>query len=284
MFYGLGFRLWIFEASFSSSKNLQSSKNRNIRRRTSIFEELSSSKNPSIFEEDILHLRKRASPFSKNFIFEEPSIFDLPARRSNKFHFDFRSRRSNNSLSSIFDVRFRRSKNPPIFDCRPRRIHRSNIGRKNGGFFEDGGVLRIWGFFDLRVRRTKNPPSSIFSSRRPKNPSHLPPSRSEERTKNPPGISSSDPLLWQPPAPLSYPEIWIFRPIFHLEDRSEDRDRPFTPRGTVVSWANRPVGVRSCLVRPRPAAPLCAAPNRSARGMFGLWIRQVYTDTQDADM
>ena len=45
-------------------------------------------------------------------------------------------------------------------------------------------------------------------------------------------------------------------------------------RGTVVHWANRPVGVRSCLVPPRPAAPLRAAPNRSARSMFGFWIRK----------
>ena len=43
-----------------------------------------------------------------------------------------------------------------------------------------------------------------------------------------------------------------------------------------MSWANRLVGVRFCPVPPRPATPLCAAPNRSARGMFGFGIRQVF--------
>ena len=51
---------------------------------------------------------------------------------------------------------------------------------------------------------------------------------------------------------------------------------PWGARGSVVSWANRPFGVRSCPVRPRPAAPLRAAPNRSTRGMSRFWVRQVY--------
>ena len=46
-------------------------------------------------------------------------------------------------------------------------------------------------------------------------------------------------------------------------------------RGTAAFWANRPVGVPSCPSPPRPAAPPCAAPPRPARGMSGLWIRQV---------
>ena len=46
-------------------------------------------------------------------------------------------------------------------------------------------------------------------------------------------------------------------------------------RGTVVSWANRSVGVPSCPALPRPAAPPCAAPTRPARGMPGFWIRHV---------
>ena len=49
---------------------------------------------------------------------------------------------------------------------------------------------------------------------------------------------------------------------------------PWRVRGTVVSWANRFVGVPSCLVPPRPAVPPCAAPSRRARGMSGFWIRQ----------
>ena len=46
-------------------------------------------------------------------------------------------------------------------------------------------------------------------------------------------------------------------------------------RGTVISWANRSVGVPSCPARPRPAALPCAAPTRPARGMSGFWTRQI---------
>ena len=51
---------------------------------------------------------------------------------------------------------------------------------------------------------------------------------------------------------------------------------PWRVRGSVVSWANRFVGVPpSCLVPPRLAVPLCAASFRLARVMSGFWIRQV---------
>ena len=51
--------------------------------------------------------------------------------------------------------------------------------------------------------------------------------------------------------------------------------KPWRAMGTVASWANRPVGVQSCPAPLRPAAPPCASPPRPARGMSGLWIRQV---------
>ena len=44
---------------------------------------------------------------------------------------------------------------------------------------------------------------------------------------------------------------------------------------TVVSWANRSVGVPKCLALPRPATPPHSAPHRPARVMFGFWTRQV---------
>ena len=46
-------------------------------------------------------------------------------------------------------------------------------------------------------------------------------------------------------------------------------------RLTVGFWAARHVGVLFCLAPLRPAAPLCAAPTRTARGVFGFWIRTV---------
>ena len=46
-------------------------------------------------------------------------------------------------------------------------------------------------------------------------------------------------------------------------------------KGTVGLWATRPVGVLFCQVPPRPAAPPCAAPTRTALSMFGFWTWQV---------
>ena len=47
----------------------------------------------------------------------------------------------------------------------------------------------------------------------------------------------------------------------------------------VVSWANSPVvGFLYYPCPPGPAVPPCAAPYRPARGMFGLWNRQVDTN------
>ena len=64
---------------------------------------------------------------------------------------------------------------------------------------------------------------------------------------------------------------------------------PWRATGSVVPWANRPVGVPSCPAPPcpappcpappRPAAPLCAAPPRPARRMSEFWIQQVLLNT-----
>ena len=51
---------------------------------------------------------------------------------------------------------------------------------------------------------------------------------------------------------------------------------PWRVRRTVVSWANRSIGLPSCTVWPCPRpAPRCAAPGRPAPGIFGVWILQV---------
>ena len=50
---------------------------------------------------------------------------------------------------------------------------------------------------------------------------------------------------------------------------------PWRERGTVLSWANRFVGVPSCPAPPRLAAPPCVAQTRLAGDMFGFWNRQV---------
>ena len=123
----------------------------------------------------------------------------------------------------------------------------------------------------LRVRRTKTPslPSSTISARRTKNLLS----------------SSSEPLPSdQPsPGPLSSSVVWIFRPIFHLEDRSEDRSRPSTPLALLLS---RTALLRLGLYRlallcsnpPRPASPRPAAspprPGPPAREMCGFRIRK----------
>ena len=56
---------------------------------------------------------------------------------------------------------------------------------------------------------------------------------------------------------------------------------PWRARRSVISWANRPVGVPSCPAPPRPAAPPCAAPPRPARGMFELWIVKYWSPIHD---
>ena len=74
------------------------------------------------------------------------------------------------------------------------------------------------------------------------------------------------------------PTVYIGFPLFVLPQACP---RGFSSivwmvRGTVVSWANRPIGVPSCPSPPRPAVPPCDAPSRPACGTSGFWIRQIY--------
>ena len=48
---------------------------------------------------------------------------------------------------------------------------------------------------------------------------------------------------------------------------------PWRARWTVISWANRSVGVPNCLAPLRPATPPYAAPSRTADGMSGFWAQ-----------
>ena len=147
--------------------------------------------------------------------------------------FDLRSGITKNSLSPTSDLRSRRSKNPHLRSSEPK--NRSKIERKTGererergDFFERGGrTLWRWSSSIFLVRRTKNP-SSIFRVGRTKNPS--PSSTLSTRRTNIisyMSISSSELLDQWPPASLSYAEVLIFSPMFHLEDRF-DRARPST--------------------------------------------------------
>ena len=80
------------------------------------------------------------------------------------------------------------------------------------------------GFFDLPVPKSEET-TLIFDLRGRKNeePSHRSFPFSTRRSKNPPHVllHPTPPLDKWPPAPLSYPEIWILSPNFYLADRSE---------------------------------------------------------------
>ena len=50
--------------------------------------------------------------------------------------------------------------------------------------------------------------------------------RPEEWTKNSPlALLLPTPFIQRPRAPLTYSEVWIFRPAFHFEEGSENRNR-----------------------------------------------------------
>ena len=96
---------------------------------------------------------------------------------------------------------------PPIFDLRTRRIGRRS-GRRSSG-------KRGSGIFSLEERITSIP---HFLGRDTKHTSF-------------PFIGRRNPLVvlcppFRSPAPKSNYETWTSRSIFHLEDRSEDQDRP----------------------------------------------------------
>ena len=73
------------------------------------------------------------------------------------------------------------------------------------------------------------------------------------------------------------PSVYIGFPLFVLAKRRSGQlsTIPWRARGTVGFLATRPVGILFCPALLRPAAPPCAAPTRTARGMFGFWTRQV---------
>ena len=138
------------------------------------------------------------------------------------------------------NLRLRRSRMGGFFDLRDRRMKMGGL-RSSGSKVEDWR----WGFFDLRLRRSKI--GCLRSS------------GSEDRRAEEPPIfhllllPTPLPLDQWPPAPLSYPEIWVFSPIFHLEDRSEDRGRPSTYSFDFIFVRRSKVGVlrfsgsRTCL-------------------------------------
>ena len=74
------------------------------------------------------------------------------------------------------------------------------------------------------------------------------------------------------------PSVYIGFPLFVLaRGRSGQLSTiPWKAKGTVGFWATRLVGILFRPAPPRPAAPPCAAPTRTARGMLGFWVRQVY--------
>ena len=68
------------------------------------------------------------------------------------------------------------------------------------------------------------------------------------------------------PLPISPPRLSC-----HPSHRNQGR----RVRPHAVGAPRYAVGVLFCPASPRPAAPPCAAPTRTARGMFGFWTRQV---------
>ena len=144
------------------------------------------------------------------------------------------------NFSSFFVIRSRRSKNPPIFDLRVRISKKLDLQ-----FSIFGAEDRRTSIFDLRLRkqsrRSDEKDASLGFFRRTKNTPiiHLIGTKNEE-----PSIFFSRPKEWTTnllvlllsifpflwaSAFIKYPEIWIFRPIFHLKDRSEDRGWPSNP-------------------------------------------------------
>ena len=155
--------------------------------------------------------------------------------------FVLRSRRSKNPSFSIFEAEGRRTPHleSSIFESKDRRPLASSIFEAEE-WVEDrtgegGGLLRRWGggsskiggFFHLLGPKNEEPPHLPLSRAEERRTSlHVQPSRPEERTKNLSVISSSS--LPAATGSFSYPEMWIFRLIFYIEGRSDDRDRPST--------------------------------------------------------
>ena len=140
------------------------------------------------------------------------------------------SRSEGRRISPIFDLRPRKSKNPlPIFDLLPRIMDRRSDRRRQGvrrlRKWEDGSS-KMRELVDLPVPKNKEAPIFHLLGLKNENP-YLPIFR-PEKLITPSRFSSFDifPLhQWSPPL-LSYPEIWMFSPISHLEDRPDVRNRP----------------------------------------------------------
>ena len=186
------------------------------------------------FEDKIGCILRRWNGSSKNIpssnnrsSSKKPLFSDLRLRRMKNSH--LRSSKTNNKQKHNFES--------SVFECEDRRIlpvwfSSSKIDRTiaNGGRLlrRWRGVFRRWKrffdlpapkneeplTFDLRNRKNEEPPSSTLPAGKTKNP-HL------FFFRRPSDICST--------VFSSFPGVWIFSPIFHLEDRSENRDRPSTP-------------------------------------------------------
>ena len=173
-------------------------------------------------------------PFSKNFKFSKNHpIFEKPPhlRRTppSSSIFGPEERRNSHFQSSIFGPEDRR--NPAHLRSSAPEIC-LKIGRRTGGeggdffdFFEERGVFEDRGVIRSPAPKNEEPLALISDLRIPKN--EKPFIHMVGRGKESPTLFASLLTPYQmstsPPSP---PEVSIFSPIFHLEDRSEDRDRP----------------------------------------------------------
>ena len=183
--------------------------------------------------------------------------------------------------SCIFDLRSRRSKNlfslqSSIFGAKIEQIlhlrsslsmNESKIGRKKEGESSFFVKRRILPSSTSRHEERRTPFVYFFD---------------QELTKNP-LVLLLPTACFRAPAPFSYSEVWIFRSMFHLEDRSEDRNRPSTRsftlkigpkieigpllvRETLVSWANCSVGIPPW--GPRRSSTQSSKPKFEDRGVL----------------
>ena len=189
-----------------------------------------------------LENNRTPSSSKKPPIFEDPSSSQNPQSSNGPPIFDLRLRKTKNLPSSIFEDEERTSPHfnsrssaskieeplpSSIFDLGDRSEDRTEDGgatssKMGKGFFEHRWVLRSSGSEERRAPQLRS------SEPKKRRTSNLPPSRPDGRRT----------LFFFRLAPASdlclagslrFPEVLIFCPIFHLEDRSEDRDRPSTP-------------------------------------------------------
>ena len=149
---------------------------------------------------------------------------------------------------------------------------------KNFSFLRISNLRRITSICDLRIRRTRHalfpdmPCMKGFTeANRHRYTSQQPGTKSGFRPAGKPVVNRLS------TGRFVLPPIYIGFCLFVLAKRRSGQlsSMPLRARGSVVSWANRPVDVPSCPAPSRIAAPPCAAPPRPACGMSGFWIRQV---------